>query len=493
MRSKMKIQFLDCDQIEMIHLASLDVLENAGATFLSGQAQGIFRDAGAIVNSKNGNVRIPPGMVEEMLHKCPSTFHLYARNRRHDLQIGGRNQYMTCGGEYPYILDLETEARRPALSSDLVPLIKVTDALDNISVGGSYMIAPSDIPEQYRHIERSALHYKHTSKTSHWDTEGYVGGSGELGASHNLELAAIVAGGMEELSKKPIGTSSICPSSPLIYDAGLTDDMIEFARHGVPILVEPMDNAGATSPNTIAGSLLQTNATVLAGLVLIQLVHPGNPVVYGGIPVNLDMHTVIPSVGCPETALRCAGGAEMARHYDLPSAMSGGVSDSKMPDIQAGYESALTMLTAVLAGANWIRVVAGALEYHFTASFEMLAIHDEMFGMAMRIARGIEVNEDTLATALIKKLAPLHGHFMGEKHTLEHMKSERYLPKLSDKRTRGQWEKSGSKNLAQVARERVREILATHQPDPLPKDIEKELDRTEMEIEKRLSKTSTST
>ena len=183
----------------------------------------------------------------------------------------------------------------------------------------------------------------------------------------------------------------------------------------------------------------------------------------------------------------------MARHYDLPSAMSGGVSDSKMPDIQAGYESALTMLTAVLAGANWIRVVAGALEYHFTASFEMLAIHDEMFGMAMRIARGIEVNEDALATALIKKLAPLHGHFMGEKHTLEHMRSERYVPKLSDKRTRGQWEKSGSKNLAQVARERVREILATHQPDPLPRDIEKELDRRKTEIEKRLSKTSTST
>ncbi|MGB9022049.1 MAG: trimethylamine methyltransferase family protein [Candidatus Bathyarchaeia archaeon] len=485
----MRFEFLDRSQTETIHLASLDILENAGATFLSIQAQRILADAGAIANGKNGNVRIPASLVQETLCKCPTSFRLYARNPKHDLQIGGSNQYMTCGGEYPYILDLESGKRRPALSSDLVPLIKITDALDNISVGGSYIIAPSDIPEPYRHIERSVLHYKYTSKTTHWDTEGYIGNSGELGATHNLELAATVAGGTENLSKKPIGTASICPSSPMIYDSGLTDDAIEFARHGVPILIEPMDNAGATSPNTLAGSLLQTNATVLAGLVLVQLVRPGNPVVYGSIPVNLDLRTIIPAVGCPETALRCAGGAEMAKFYGLPSAMSGGVSDSKVPDVQAGYESALTMLTTILAGANWIRVVAGALEYHFTASPEMLVIHDEIFGMAKRIARGMDVSEDTLATSLIKKIAPLRGHYLAEKHTLQHITSERYLPKISDKRTRGDWEKSGSRDLAKVARERAKQIIATHKPDPpLPKDIEKELDAKKMEIEKRLSR-----
>ncbi len=483
----MRIEFLDENQIEAIHLASLDILENAGATFLSERAQRILAEAGAIVE-QNGNVRIPASLVKETLQKCPSEFRLYARNPEHNLQIGGKNQYMTCGGEYPYILDLESGARRPALSSDLAPIIKVTDALDNISVGGSYMIAPSDVPEDYRHIERGILHYKFTSKTTHWDTEGYIGNSGELGATHNLELAAVVAGGMQELSKKPIGTASICPSSPLIYDVGLTDDAIEFAKHGIPILIEPMDNTGATSPNTLAGSLVQTNASVLAGITLVQLVNPGNPVVYGSIPVNLDVRTGIPAAGCPETALRCAGATEMAKHYGLPSAMSGGVSDSKMPDVQAGFESALTMLAPVLVGANWIRVVAGALEYHFTASFEMLIIHDEMFGMAKRIARGMEVNEDTLASSLIKKIAPLRGHYMAEKHTLEHLKSERYIPKLSDKRTRGDWEKAGAKDLAQVARERAIEIIAMHHPDPLPKDIEKELNTRKAEIEKRLSR-----
>jgi len=484
---------LESSQIDAIHRASLDVLENAGATFLTGRAQEIFAEAGATVNIKTGNVKIPASLVRETLQKCPTEFRLYGRNPKHNLLLGGRNQYMTCGGEYPYILDLDSGVRRPAVFSDLPSIITVTDALDNVSVGGSYMIAPSDLPEEYRHVERSALHYKFTTKTTHWDTEGYIGDTGELGSTHNLQLAAVIAGGMDELRKKPVGTASICPSSPLIYDVGLTDDAINFAKHGVPILIEPMDNTGATSPNTLAGSLVQTNATVLAGVALIQLVNPGNPIVYGSIPVNLELRTGIPAAGCPETAIRCAGGAQMAKHYGIPSAMSGGVSDSKLPDVQAGFESALSMLTTVLAGANWTRVVAGALEYHFTASYEMLVIHDEMFGMTLRIARGMEVNEDTMATSLIKVIAPLGGHYMAEKHTIDHITSERYLPKISDKHTRGDWEKAGSKDLAQAAKDRVKHILAAHQPDPpLPKDIEKELDATKTEIEKRLAKAKVS-
>ena len=400
---------------------------------------------------------------------------------------------MTCGGEYPYILDLDSGARRPAALSDLPSIITVTDALENISVGGSYMVAPSDLPEEHRHIERGALHYKYTTKTTHWDTEGYIGNSGELGSTHNLELAAVIAGGAQELRKKPIGTASICPSSPMIYDVGLTDDAINFAKHGVPILIEPMDNTGATSPNTLAGSLVQTNATVLAGIALIQLVNPGNPIVYGSIPVNLELRTGIPAAGCPETAIRCAAGAQMAKYYEVPSAMSGGVSDSKVPDIQAGFESALTMLTTILAGANWTRVVAGALEYHFTASYEMLVIHNEIFGMARRIARGMSIDEDTMATSLIKTVAPLGGHYMAERHTIDHIATERYLPTISDKNTRGDWQKAGSKTLAQVARDRVKQILATHHLDPpLPKDLEKELDATKAQIEKRLAKTKAS-
>ena len=485
----MKLELLEPGQKDAIHEASMDILENTGTTFLSPRAQEVFAEAGAAVNTKTGNVKIPASLVKETLHKCPNEFHLYGRNPKHDLLLGGGNQYMTCGGEYPYILDLDSGARRPAVFADVASIITVTDALENISVGGSYMVAPSDLPEEYRHIERGALHYKYTTKTTHWDTEGYIGDSGELGSTHNLELAAVIGGGMEELRKKPLGTASICPSSPLIYDVGLTDDTINFAKHGVPILIEPMDNTGATSPNTLAGSLVQTNATVLAGIALIQLVNPSTPIVYGSIPVSLDLRTGIAAAGCPETAIRCAGGAQMAKYYGVPSAMSGGVTDSKVPDIQAGFESALTMLATVLAGANWTRVVAGALEYHFTASYEMLVIHDEMFGMALRIARGMEINEDTMATSLIKAIAPLGGHYMAEKHTLDHISSERYLPTISDKHTRGDWEKAGSRDLAQAARERVKQILATHEPDPpLPRDIEKDLDETKAQIKKRLAK-----
>lgn len=484
----MRLEILTSNEIEAIHAATMDVLENAGVTFLSRQAQEILKQGGADVDIKRNIAKIPAALVKEKIGNCPSRFFLYARNPKYNLELGSSNQYMTCGGEYPFIIDLESGARRLALARDIEPIIRVTDALDNISVGGSYMIAPSDVQEEFRHIERGVAHYKNTSKTTHWDSEGYIGESGELGATHNLELAAVVAGGFEELEKRPIGTASICPSSPLTYDVGLTDDTIEFVKHGVPILVEPMDNTGATSPITLAGSLVQSNAAVLAGLVLIQLVRKGSPVVYGSIPVNLDARTGIPSSGCPENSLRCAGGAQMAHYYGLPSAMSGGATDAKVPDVQAGFESAFGMLTTVLAGANWIRVVAGELEYHFTASYEMLAIHDEMFGIAMRIARGITVDDDTLAVPLIKKVAPRQGHYMAEKHTLGHIRSERYLTSLSDRHTHGDWTKAGSKDIAQRARERVKAILATHRPEPLPKDVERDLDAKKAQILKRISK-----
>jgi trimethylamine--corrinoid protein Co-methyltransferase len=178
----------------------------------------------------------------------------------------------------------------------------------------------------------------------------------------------------------------------------------------------------------------------------------------------------------------------MARYYGIPCAISGGVSDAKIPDAQAGYESALTMITAILAGANWIRTVAGGLESHMSACYEMMVIHDEIFGMAKRIARGIEVNDDTLAASLIKRIGPARGNYLGERHTLEYLRTERYLPKISDRNVRKVWERAGSKSLREIAREKAKQILETHHPQPLGPDVRKELDAKAEEIEKRILK-----
>jgi trimethylamine--corrinoid protein Co-methyltransferase len=193
----------------------------------------------------------------------------------------------------------------------------------------------------------------------------------------------------------------------------------------------------------------------------------------------------------PENDNTCVAATQMAKFYGLPSQSWSGVSDSKVIDVQAGYESALGLLSTLLAGAN--RVVGGPLEYHYAASFEMVVIHDEIFGMAKRMAEGIEVNEETMAVPLIKKIAPLAatkagGHYMAEKHTLKHAKKERCIPKISDKTAREIWEKASSKDLRQVARERVKEILAKHVPEPPPPDILKELEKKAEEIKKRILK-----
>jgi trimethylamine--corrinoid protein Co-methyltransferase len=203
----------------------------------------------------------------------------------------------------------------------------------------------------------------------------------------------------------------------------------------------------------------------------------------------MDFRTGIASVGCPEEALHCVAATQMARHYGLPSMIWSGISDSKIVDVQAGYESALCLLPTLLAGAN--RLVCGALESYNSACYESVVIEDEIFGMAKRMAEGIEVNEATMAVPLISKIAPLAatkmgGHFMAEKHTLGYAEKERYIPKISDKRTRETWVKTGSKTLTQVAKERVHEILAKHEPESPASDILRDMNKKAEEIKQRI-------
>jgi trimethylamine--corrinoid protein Co-methyltransferase len=475
----MRLEVFDHNQVQAVNQASLDILENAGATFLSANARRIFANAGATVDESRQNVRIPSYLVKELIKNVPNTLQFYGTDPSRTLEIGGTKQYMTCGGHYQYVLDLEKGNRRPGIRTDVENLTRLGDALENISVA-SGMVRANDVPEEILHVEDTVIHWKNTSKP------GYIYGETAEAARDSIELLRIIAGGEAELRKKPVGTAAVCPSSPLMYDTKLTDFLTEVAQAGLPVLLLAMDNSGATSPVTLAGTITQTNAVLLAGICLVQIIQKGGPVLYGSIPLALDQRTGLPSVGSPEQALLSAGNAQMARYYGFPSAISAGVSDSKIPDIQAGYESALTMIAAMLAGANWIRTVAGALESHTSACYEMLVIHDEMFGMAERIARGIEVSDQTLATSLIKKVAPARGNYLGERHTLDFLRQERYLPKLSDRSTRNVWEKGGSKSLREVARAKAKEILGTHWPKPLAPETERELDKKAEEIRKRV-------
>ena len=481
---KCKFEVLSKDEVYDIHVASLEVLEYTGVTFRAQEALKLFDDYGAMVDYDRLNVKIPSYMVEELVRKAPREYVFYGRNPKRKVECGGDKQFLDLAGDCSYVIDLETGKRRYGLLKDCENFIRLSDALENTPQPYPVVRYPHDVSEDLQHVELSMMQYKNTSAPM------LVLCEDREKARDCIELAQTAAGGEEELRRRPSAwNAGMCPSPPLLFDDKLTEGVMECAKHGLPVWFLPMDNAGASAPITLAGTIVQTNATNLAGICLMQIITPGLGVSYGDIPCFMDFRTGIASVGCPEEALHCVAATQMAGFYGLPSMIWSGISDSKIVDVQAGYESALDLLPTLLAGAN--RLVCGAIESYNSACYESVVIEDEIFGMARRMVEGVEVNEETMAVPLIHKIAPLAatkmgGHFMAEKHTLEHAAKERYIPKISDKTTRDTWQKAGSRTITQVAKERVQEILAKHKPEPPPSDTLREMEEKAAEIRKKI-------
>ena len=234
---------------------------------------------------------------------------------------------------------------------------------------------------------------------------------------------------------------------------------------------------GATSPITLAGDVLQVNVETLAGVILTQLVNPGTPVVYATVSTIADPRRMSYASGAVEMGLINAAVAQMAQFYHLPFYATAGMSDSKLPDVQAGYEKAITSLLVALAGANYIHDAAGLLEFAMTACYEQYVIDDEINGMVMRAVRGMEFNEDTLALDIIKKVGST-GTFFDQVHTVKHLRTEFFFPRLSDRSSREEWLEKGGKDARERAREIAKDILQNHRPLPIPPEIDRKIRET---------------
>jgi trimethylamine--corrinoid protein Co-methyltransferase len=298
------------------------------------------------------------------------------------------------------------------------------------------------------------------------------GASNASEAQFSIEIAAAIVGGKEELRKRPIISVVQCPISPLRFESGLIEANIEYAKAGVPVVPLTMPLAGETAPVTLAGTLAVNNAEVLGSLVVSEFASSGAPVLYGACPSNIDFRTGL-FICSPESGLLNVALAQLAHYYDLPSEICGGCSDSKVPDAQAAYERTLTLLPAILAGPD-IVCGMGGLEAAKTMVPELLIIDNEILEGILRLVRGFEVNDDTLALDVIRKVG-LGGHYLAEKHTLNRFMKEHWMPKISDRRAYDLWKREGEKGIHDVAREKANEILATHKPEPLPKDVQKEI------------------
>jgi trimethylamine--corrinoid protein Co-methyltransferase len=251
------------------------------------------------------------------------------------------------------------------------------------------------------------------------------------------------------------------------------EGMFLFAEYGQPMAMSPEAMAGATAPATLAGLLAQQNAEILAHITLAQIIAPGTPVLYGTVSTLADMATGNVALGAVETGLITAGAAQLARHYGLPCRGVGGTTDAKTLDLQCMLERASTLMPAVLSGVHFI-TCGGALESTLTESHPLLVLDDELCGLMLRLARGVDVSEDTIALDLIKQVG-WQGNYLAEPHTAEHFRREHFLPRLLRRDGREVWESKGSKTALDLARERVRELLASHQRRELDPSVEKEL------------------
>ena len=456
------------EDVKRIHEASLEVLEHTGIEVMPSECREIFRQAGARIDEEQDRVFIPRGMVEDALATARNEVVLCGRDPKHDIRLGGWRVHMGTGGAAVKILDLKTGRIRKSKLADVAKIGKLVDTLDNIHFYLRACVA-QDIPEEW--LDVNTYYAAVTNTTKHVTGNCFTVKS----ARDVIDMTSMIVGGVEALRERPIVSFvSSWTVSPLRYAPETVEVLTELVRQDMPVFLSSAPQAGATSPAALAGTLVQINAEELSGITYTQLIRPGAPVVLGYVPAVSDLRTGNFVGGAPEFALMQAAVAQLGRFYNLPVYNSAGLTDSKMPDVQAGYEKGIASMAAVLAGANYIHHSAGFLESMLTVAYEQFVIDDDINGSVMRMVRGIEVNDETLSVDVIDRVCKGgEGHFLGEQQTLELAATEYYYPHTGDRQTRGNWRADGRLNMAARARRTAKQILETHQPQPISQEIDR--------------------
>jgi trimethylamine--corrinoid protein Co-methyltransferase len=454
---------LSNDQVERLHHASLEILERTGVRLFEPEALELLKKKGIQVEDGN-RVRIPPGLVEWALSIAPKRTVLCDRHGRRVMPLERHNVFYGPGSDCPNVIDVRSGERRRGTLQDIVDAMIVCDALPNINFLMSFCIA-SDLEQATsdRHQMRAML--MNSTKPILFVTTEFEG------CVDVIKMAEAVAGGAEQLRRNPICACYINVTHPMRHNQEALQKLLFLSGKGLPTTYTPVVLRGATGPVTAAGAIALANAGELAGLVLAQLKREGAPIILtGGVNDMMDMKTTVDAYADPTNRVMLV---ELAHRYDLPIFGLTGCSDSKIPDEQAAAEAAFSIMLETLAGAQMAHDV-GYLEGGMCNSIEQIVICDELINYTKQFMRGLEINDDTLALDLIHETGP-DGNYLSTDHTLKHYKEDWY-PKLFDRRNYDDWKARGEKTLRQRAKEKALKILETHKPEPLPADIQKQLD-----------------
>ncbi len=456
-------------EIEQIHQTTLDVLENIGMSNPLPQLKEVALEQGCNFTDQ-GRLCFPRSLVEDVIARAGRDFVMYGRDPKHDIEMTDKKVHLYGGGEAVTILDLGATTYRPSTINDVYDIARVVDYLENIHSYSRLVVATeftdlltTDINTAYASVVGTT---KHTALTF---------GNGKH-VKPTIEMLEVIAGGEGKFLKRPFCHGGGCTVvSPLRYGTDNCEVAVASIEFNAPVWVVIAPQSGATAPAALAGSLVQVLAETLASLLLIDLIKPGHPVVFGPWPFVTDLRTGSFSGGSGEEALMSAASAQITNHYGLASSVGAGMTDSKLPDAQAGYEKGITIGMAALAGCNNVSESSGMLASLMGCSYESLVIDNDMLGMIMRVVRGIEVNEETLSYRAIKDTVEGEGHFLRDPQTLALMKTEYLYPNLADRSTQEEWQNEGSPDIRQRAEKKAREILNSHYPVYIDENIDKKV------------------
>ncbi len=446
--------------IQRIHHAALDILENIG---LENAIPSCVEQMTAIgcQMGDDGRLRLPRAVVEDVVANANRDFLLHGQDPKHDMSPHGQRVYFGTAGAAVHIVEPETNAYRESYLADLYDAGRIVDTCDHIHFYQRSVVA-RDL-EDPRDLDLNTCYACISGTTKHVGTSFVEPDHVE----EALKMLHIVAGSEEAWRARPFVSMSCCFVVPPMKFAEDACRCLEAAvRGGMPVLLLAAGQAGATSPAALAGAVVQEVAECLAGLVYVNAIVPGAPAIFGPWPFVSDLRTGAMSGGSGEQALLTAACAQMGQFYKLCTGSAAGMSDSKMPDIQAGYEKGLT---AALAGTSGLNMVYESVGMHASLlgfCLESLLIDNDMIGSINRNVRGIEVTDETLATAVIGEVCTEGpGHFLGHQQTLGLMQSEYVYPELGNRMSPKEWHEADKPDIITNAIARKKEILASHYPD----------------------------
>ncbi|MFZ1814284.1 MAG: trimethylamine methyltransferase family protein [Rhizobiaceae bacterium] len=457
------------DAVGRIQQAMLDILARVGMAGAPRYVVETITAAGGTV-SDDGRLLYSTALVQRAMQEMPRSLVLHGQKPGLELRLEGARVHTGTGGASPNVIDLASGRYRPSSLGDLHAAALLADQLAHVHFFSRSVVA-RDMPDDL------ALDIN-TAFASLAGTAKHV--STSISSPDHVQMVAricyLIAGGETAFRERPFLSLNVNHSvPPLRFSTDACGVLREAARFGIPVHLNTFGQLGASSPVTIAGSVAQTLAETMAGMIYVWLINPELPAIFGPRPMVTDLRTGAMAGGSGEQALLTAACVQMARSFSLPNSTIAGATDSKLADAQAGYEKALNVGLAAQAGANMITQACGVQAGLMALAYDAMIIDNEMLGSILRSLGPVDLDPAALDTGMILETVRGEGHFLGHPETHKRMKSDFLYPQLADRRSFAEWEADGSRDIRENAAARARQMIDSHKPDHMPKLVERDI------------------